>query len=53
MGLEPPWSVSAIEAPDAQTAMAALIALGGVGNVRTETLPAFSEREMNSILEKV
>ncbi len=45
--------VTTIEAPDAQTAMAALIALAGVGNVRTETLPAFSEREMTSILEKV
>ena len=45
--------VTAIEAPDAQTAMASLIALAGVGNVRTETLPAFSEREMTAILEKV
>jgi uncharacterized protein with GYD domain len=45
--------VTTIEAPDGETAMAALIALGGVGNVRTETLPAFSEREMTSILENV
>jgi uncharacterized protein with GYD domain len=45
--------VTTIEAPDAQTVMAALIAVAGLGNVRTETLPAFSEREMTSILEKV
>jgi uncharacterized protein with GYD domain len=45
--------VSTIEAPDAQTAMAALIAVAGLGNVRTETLLAFSEREMASILEMV
>jgi len=45
--------VTAIEAPDAQTAMASLLALAGLGNVRTETLPAFSEREMTSILETV
>jgi uncharacterized protein with GYD domain len=45
--------VTIIEAPDAQTVMAALIAVAGLGNVRTETLPAFSEKEMSSILEKV
>jgi len=46
-------TVSIIEAPDAQTAMAAVLAIGSLGNVRTETLPAFSEREMTSILENV
>jgi uncharacterized protein with GYD domain len=46
-------TVSIIEAPDAQTAMAAVLAIGSLGNVRTETLPAFSEREMTSILDKV
>jgi uncharacterized protein with GYD domain len=45
--------VTTIEAPDAQTMTAAMIAVDGLGNVRSETLPAFSEREMNSILEKV
>jgi uncharacterized protein with GYD domain len=45
--------VTIIEAADAQTVMAALIAVAGLGNVRTETLPAFSEKEMSSILEKV
>jgi uncharacterized protein with GYD domain len=45
--------VTTIEAPDDQTAMAALIAVGGLGNVRTETLRAFSETEMAAILQKV
>jgi uncharacterized protein with GYD domain len=33
--------------------MAALLVLGGLGNVRTETLRAFNETEMESILQKV
>jgi uncharacterized protein with GYD domain len=45
--------VSIIEAPDAQTAMAAMLAVGSLGNLRIETLPAFSEHEMPSILEKL
>lgn len=45
--------VATVEAPDEQTAMAALLALGGMGNVRTETLRAFSEAEMASILQKL
>jgi uncharacterized protein with GYD domain len=45
--------VTTIDAPDDQTAMAALIAIGGLGNVRTETLRAFNESEMQSILQKV
>ena len=45
--------VTTIDAPDDQTAMAALIAIGGLGNVRTETLRAFNETEMQSILQKV
>jgi uncharacterized protein with GYD domain len=45
--------VTTIDAPDDQTAMAALIAVGGLGNVRTETLRAFDESEMQSILQKV
>jgi uncharacterized protein with GYD domain len=45
--------VGTIEAPDDQTAMAALLVLGGLGNVRTETLRAFNETEMESILQKV
>jgi uncharacterized protein with GYD domain len=45
--------VTTIDAPDDQTAMAAVLAVGGLGNVRTETLRAFNETEMQSILQKV
>src|SRR5215831_2010469 len=37
--------VTMIQAPDDQTAMAALLAVAGLGNVRTETLRAFNETE--------
>jgi uncharacterized protein with GYD domain len=45
--------VATFEAPDAQTAMAALLSVAGSGNIRTETLPAFSEGEMTYVLQKV
>ena len=45
--------VVTLEAPDDQTAMAALLAVAGLGNVRTETLRAFNESEMQSIIQKV
>lgn len=45
--------VETFEAPDDQTAMAALLTLCGRGNVRTETLRAFSESEMESIIQKL
>lgn len=45
--------VVTIDAPDDQTAMASLLATGGLGNIRTETLRAFDESEMTSILQKV
>jgi uncharacterized protein with GYD domain len=45
--------VAIFEAPDAQTATAAMLADCSFGNVRTETFPAFSESEMTAILEKV
>ena len=45
--------VTTIEAPDDQTAMAALLAVAGLGNVRTETLHAFNEHEMTAILQKM
>jgi uncharacterized protein with GYD domain len=45
--------VTTIEAPDAQTATAAVLAATSVGNVRTETFPAFSESEMTSIIGKL
>jgi uncharacterized protein with GYD domain len=45
--------VTTIDAPDDQTAMAALLAVGGLGNVRTETLRAFNETEMQSVIQKL
>jgi uncharacterized protein with GYD domain len=45
--------VTTLEAPDDQTAMAALLAVGGLGNVRTETLHAFNETEMQSVIQKL
>jgi uncharacterized protein with GYD domain len=45
--------VATFEAPDAQTATAAMLVDCGFGNVRTETFPAFSESEMTSILQQV
>ena len=44
------WS---LEAPDEQTMMAAMLAIGNLGNVRTETLRAFTENEMEETLRKV
>ena len=46
-------AVSIAEFPDDDTAMAALFALGGQGNVRTETLRAFSEDDLARILGKL
>jgi len=49
-----PYDIVTIsEFPDEQSAMAFLIATGGQGNVRTETLRAFSAEEMKRILAKV
>lgn len=45
--------ISVIEAPDEQTAMATLLALESLGNVRTQTLRAFNETEMESIIQKM
>ena len=45
--------VTTIDAPDDQMAMAALLAVGGLGNVRTETLRAFNETEMQSVIQKL
>jgi uncharacterized protein with GYD domain len=41
------------EAPDDETITAVGIALGKLGNVRTQTLRAFGENEMQKILQKV
>jgi uncharacterized protein with GYD domain len=44
--------VAILEAPDDESATAAMLALGGQGNVRTTTLRAFSASEMRGVLEK-
>ena len=41
------------EAPDDETITAVGIALGKLGNVRTQTLRAFGDSEMQKILSKV
>ena len=45
--------VSITEAPDEETAMAFLFSMNKAGNVRTETLRAFSLEEMENIPKKV
>lgn len=41
------------EAPDEQTATAAMLQLASLGNVQTSTSPAFNSSEMDAILAKV
>ena len=45
--------VAIIEAPDDASVTAFALALGAAGNVRTQTLRAFSKDEMNGILGKM
>jgi uncharacterized protein with GYD domain len=45
--------VTLIDAPDEQTVMAGLLALAGRGTVRTESLRAFTETEMEQIIQKI
>ena len=45
--------VSIIEAPNDESATAFALAIGAAGNVRTQTLRAFSKDEMNGILAKM
>ena len=45
--------VCTLEFPDEEAAMATLIGLGSLGNVRTETLRAFSAEEMGRILARL
>lgn len=45
--------VAIIEAPDDLSATAFALAIGAAGNVRTQTLRAFSKKEMNGILGKM
>lgn len=44
--------VAVVEAPDDETASAALLQLGGAGNVRSTTLRAFGREEIGAILAK-
>jgi uncharacterized protein with GYD domain len=44
--------VGIVEAPDDESATAALLATAGQGNVRTTTLRAFSPAEMRSVIER-
>jgi uncharacterized protein with GYD domain len=46
-------AVAITEFPDDDTAMAILFALGGQGNVRSQTLRAFSEDDLGRILGKL
>ena len=45
--------VAIVDAADAETAEALMLSLGSQGNVRTQTLRAFSASEMEKILAKV
>ena len=45
--------VAISEFPDEETAAAFMLSLGKLGNLRSETLRAFSADEMRRILEKV
>lgn len=45
--------VAVTDAPDDETAMALLLTTGSIGNIRTQTLKAFSAEEMAPILAKL
>jgi uncharacterized protein with GYD domain len=45
--------VSILDAPDAATVTALNLSVGALGNVRTQTLSAFSADEMGGILAKL
>jgi len=45
--------VAICEAPDDQTASALAFSIGALGNVRTQTLRAFSQAEMGAVLSKM
>ena len=45
--------VTIVEAPDESSAMSLNMSLGALGNVRTETLRAFSAAEMTKIVGKM
>ena len=45
--------VMVLEAPDDETLTAFTLKLGSLGNVKTQTLRAFRDKEMDAILNKV
>jgi uncharacterized protein with GYD domain len=45
--------VSIVEAPDESSAMSLTLSLGALGNVRTESLRAFSAAEMTAVVGKM
>jgi uncharacterized protein with GYD domain len=45
--------VSIVDAPDDATGTALALGLGKAGNLRTQTFRAFSQAEMDAILNKV
>jgi uncharacterized protein with GYD domain len=45
--------VATFDAPDDETATALMLGIGSLGNVRSETLRAFSEDEMKRIVSKL
>jgi uncharacterized protein with GYD domain len=45
--------VCVFDAPDDETATSVLLAAGMLGNIRTQTMRAFTSSEMNKILAKV
>lgn len=45
--------VAVVEAPNDETATAFSLAIGSAGNVRTQTMRAFSKDEINAILAKM
>jgi uncharacterized protein with GYD domain len=44
--------VAVLDAPDDETATAALLATGAQGNIRTKTMRGFSREEMRAVIEK-
>ena len=46
-------AVTIVEAPDHMTATALALSLGKLGNIRTQTLPAFSAADMKTIIGKM
>jgi uncharacterized protein with GYD domain len=45
--------VTIVEAPDEASAMSLSLSLGALGNVRTESLRAFSSADMTTIVDKM